>query len=260
MFPEASGTGYSFEPRLDGAEQRFLGDSSGVSFIRAAIELAREQGILKLTAADELSKVTNGLELGKLTCLSREMGSQTWPSPEEAKILFDIFDRSQFQSAIIGLEEFEEYQQSFLDPISPQNVRAGAALRMTFANALYIVGQTERSSITSKSAETYYEETVGLLSQILPIKDLVTLQIVLLILQFSLANPRKPVAWHLLGYALRLSASLGLHQSDGFDDDLLVPTEVNIRRRLFWTLYRIDRAVGNTLGRQVNLILLISRF
>lgn len=248
---------YASDLRLDEPGRRFLGDSSGLFFIRAAVELAQDQGILRSDSSEEKHFPAHSAILDSLTCLVDDSTSHIWPSSAEAQMLFAVFNRTQFQGEIVSQEEFDEYQHTFAEAGSPQAIRAGAALRMIFAIAMFVIGADESSSLAGKSAESYYEHTLGLLPHILPVKDLVSLQIVLLILKFSLANPKKPIVWHLLGYALRLSATLGLHRSDELDQPAQITAAVNLRRRLFWAVYSIDRAVGNTLGRWASSILSI---
>lgn len=89
-----------------------------------------------------------------------------------------------------------------------------------------------------------------------------SLQAILLLALYSLMRPAVPGVWYVLGSALRLCIDLGLHYegsvksksslsdptnfngSASFD-----PVTVDLRRRLFWCTYALDRQVCVYLGR-----------
>ncbi|KAG5360165.1 Pyrimidine pathway regulatory protein 1 [Yarrowia sp. B02] len=74
------------------------------------------------------------------------------------------------------------------------------------------------------------------------------LQAMLVLCLYSIMRPTSPGVWYTLSMALRLCIDLGLHietasnkVSDGFDLDM--------RRRLFWCTYMLDRQICVYLGR-----------
>jgi hypothetical protein len=240
----AAPSDYPFD-RLD---HRFLGDSSGMAFIRAAVDLARSQGVLGYIPKSAHSEQDGAVHLHNLSSIMIDPTQSIQPSRVDSEALFNVFDRIQIQYSVINAREFRQCLDSYYDlgpQGSPQSI---AIVNMVFALSLYTLGRRERNSTALKRADSYYEQTLALLHQILPLKGLDTLQVILLILQFSLANPQQPVLWHLLGSALRMSTTLGLHNSQNEDGEIY-DYQTNLRRRLFWSLYGIDRAVGNTLGR-----------
>lgn len=247
--PSATWQADSSQTRAQQPERRFLGASSGLTFIRAAVDLARDEGILKLAPTDEAQMSSKDIHLSQLSCLDDDALLPKWPSAADADVLFDVFEQSQVVFMILSRQECKDYEATFGNTDSPRDVQVGAVLRAVFAIALFTIGQTERSAAALKGAEVYHEQTLKSLPKILPSHDLTTLQIVLLVLQFSLANPQKPIVWHLLGNALRLATSLGLHRLKESADQLGPAVDINLRKRLFWSLYSIDRAVGNSLGR-----------
>ena len=101
------------------------------------------------------------------------------------------------------------------------------------------------------------------------------LQAVLLLAGFALLRPVAPGLWYITGVAVRLGIDLGLHYEDGaMIDDASAPgqmqragsTELNpqgidskergwrewirdLRRRLWWCVYSVDRLVSTCVGR-----------
>ncbi|CCF60137.1 hypothetical protein KAFR_0J00690 [Kazachstania africana CBS 2517] len=69
----------------------------------------------------------------------------------------------------------------------------------------------------------------------------------LLLADYSIMRPSVPGVWYLMGSVLRLTVDLGLHSeilNSNYD-----PFTREIRRRLFWSVYALDRQVCSYFGR-----------
>lgn len=75
------------------------------------------------------------------------------------------------------------------------------------------------------------------------------LQSFLLLTQYSLMRPCTPGAWYLVGTCVRLCQDLGLHNETVYlcNDDFYI---VDMKRRLFWCCYSLDRQISIYFGRQ----------
>ena len=75
------------------------------------------------------------------------------------------------------------------------------------------------------------------------------LQSLLLLTQYSLMRPCTPGAWYLIGTCVRLCQDLGLHNETIYlhSDDYYI---VDMKRRLFWCCYSLDRQISIYFGRQ----------
>lgn len=94
-----------------------------------------------------------------------------------------------------------------------------------------------------RSAAQRFTEHVWLLAD-----KLETLQGMLLLTAYLLMRPAVPGVWYVLGLALRLCVGLELHlELGGFRR--LPPFVQDMRRRLFWCTYLLDRQVCVYLGR-----------
>ncbi|KAF2793925.1 hypothetical protein K505DRAFT_325115 [Melanomma pulvis-pyrius CBS 109.77] len=227
----------------------YLGDSSGLVFIRSCINLAKSQGILNPSARMPHVRRPMAIKLGQLPELSPPDDGipLTQRTMEE---LFGVFSDCQSQHPLLNELEFHAYMKLFLEQNAEIKHLATGCIHMVFAISLNVLGKAERNTTASKLAEIYYQKVLRGLQLILYPPSLQSLQVILLVLHFSLSNPQQPVVWHLVGHALRSSIALGLHRDVPAD----VPSaEADLRRRLFWSLYSIDRAVGNTLGRPTGL-------
>jgi hypothetical protein len=89
-----------------------------------------------------------------------------------------------------------------------------------------------------------------------------SLQAILLLALYSLMRPAVPGVWYVLGSALRLCIDLGLHYEGSVKSKSSLsdptnfngtanfdPITVDLRRRLFWCTYALDRQVCVYLGR-----------
>lgn len=82
--------------------------------------------------------------------------------------------------------------------------------------------------------------------------DLAGLQITLLILQYATINPRRANVWILSGAAMRSCLELGLHREPPKSSSL-DPLTLDLRRRVFWCAYGMDRAVCSALQRPLSI-------
>ncbi|KAF4587488.1 positive regulator of purine utilization [Ophiocordyceps camponoti-floridani] len=79
------------------------------------------------------------------------------------------------------------------------------------------------------------------------------LQAVLLLANFALLRPVPPGLWYITGVAVRLAVDLGLHREDGGDagpgSEPRRAWMRDMRRRLWWCTYSLDRLVSTCVGR-----------
>ncbi|KAL4898198.1 fungal-specific transcription factor domain-containing protein [Aspergillus ambiguus] len=87
--------------------------------------------------------------------------------------------------------------------------------------------------------------------RLLPLDGVEGLQIVLLLAIYASCRPTGSSQWHLLGIAMRLCIDMGLHRHN--PDWNFAPDEWDIRQRLFWVTYAMDRTVCFNLGRPLTL-------
>ncbi|KAI1440175.1 fungal-specific transcription factor domain-containing protein [Annulohypoxylon stygium] len=84
--------------------------------------------------------------------------------------------------------------------------------------------------------------------------DIAWLQTILLILLYATVFPRSANVWVLSGAAMRAYLELGLHREPS--DELLVdgmdPETLQLRRRVFWAAYCMDRSICSALQRPLS--------
>ncbi len=95
--------------------------------------------------------------------------------------------------------------------------------------------------------EDHHTAALKLLDEILQLHDLRTVQTLMLLAIHCLRAPQGPGAWTYVGLAMRVAIDLGIHRRTA---TIRQPSLANeLKKRLFWSCYNLDRQVSITLGR-----------
>ncbi|KAL8995126.1 MAG: hypothetical protein Q9188_006886, partial [Gyalolechia gomerana] len=73
--------------------------------------------------------------------------------------------------------------------------------------------------------------------------SLQAIQMMLLLVQYSMRDPRHFDSWYLAGAAARMTVDLGLHQ-DPPKSAKMKESQLDLRRRIFYSVYSLDRATS----------------
>lgn len=113
------------------------------------------------------------------------------------------------------------------------------AIGSTAYCSVSLVDETESVRFFNK-AMTYFESVMGY-------GDLAALEALMLQVSFSFFNKIGPNTWFLVGVAARMAIGMGLHASDTYKS--LAVDVAEYQKRLFFSLYMMDRVVSVALGR-----------
>ncbi|KAK9466780.1 fungal-specific transcription factor domain-containing protein [Lipomyces arxii] len=147
---------------------------------------------------------------------------------------------------------------------SPETQRALYFLNLIFAIAVAVHQQQYPALL----CESYHTAAMKHIEPVFASPDrLESLQCILLLGQYSIMRPAVPGVWYVLGVALRLCVDLGLHVEGGVkswsgtniapkngqgslkESERVSARILDLRRRLFWCTYAMDRQVCVYLGR-----------
>jgi hypothetical protein len=112
------------------------------------------------------------------------------------------------------------------------------------------IGSTTHSSITLAEetvSRSYYETAMSYFEESMDHGDIVALEAIMLQVSYSFFNQLGPNTWFLVGTAARLAVGMGLHCDHTLQD--LSSVQIERRKRLFFSVYMMDRLVSITLGR-----------
>lgn len=114
---------------------------------------------------------------------------------------------------------------------------------ITMATAL-LIGSSDETQ-----AREFYRASQSTLSLALQNEDLSSVGALLSLALYTMFATAGPSVWHVLGAAMRLAISLGLHKAR--PSASLVEQEM--AKRAFWSLYNLDRLISSTLGRPLGI-------
>jgi hypothetical protein len=92
----------------------------------------------------------------------------------------------------------------------------------------------------------HYDAALTHLGEILQFHDIRSIITLLLLAIYCLRAPGGPGAWTYIGLAMSICIDLGLHRRTRKER---LDVETEIRKRIFWTCYFLDRQVSIVLGR-----------
>ncbi|KAM0095700.1 hypothetical protein ACP6JD_000812 [Aspergillus fumigatus] len=107
-----------------------------------------------------------------------------------------------------------------------------------------LIGSADEAQI-----DEFYRASQQTLSLALQNEDLAAVRALLSLALYTMFATTGPSVWHVLGTAMRLATSLGLHKMRSSAS--LVEEEM--AKRAFWSLYNLDRLIASTLGRPLGI-------
>lgn len=125
-------------------------------------------------------------------------------------------------------------------------------ITMLCANACAVKSRHEPHFVAIGDA--YYNEASRHVEEVTSEVCGESLQALLLLIVYCLFHPQKGDIWKLLDFACRLSMELGYHREQAIDpNNPLDERQRGLRRSCFWSLYTIERIVGQLFGRTSDL-------
>ncbi|GAQ03136.1 hypothetical protein ALT_0457 [Aspergillus lentulus] len=165
------------------------------------------------------------------------------PSLEEAeRIAGNYFDSMGYQYPFLSRPDF----MALLRHIYAGGVPTPEdhySYHITIAIAL-LIGSADDAQISE-----FYRASQQTLSLALQNEDLAAVRALLSLALYTMFATSGPSVWHVLGTAMRLATSLGLHKMRSSASLM----EEEMAKRAFWSLYNLDRLIASTLGRPLGI-------
>ncbi|KAF3052577.1 hypothetical protein E8E11_008578 [Didymella keratinophila] len=224
----------------DTDESKFLGPSSGITITRLVMQLAKQ-----FTESKTISEIVPHARQKSIKATFEQEDerptSKVYPlsSCSTAKALhpmYPIFHEPTFT------QDVEDVYNGSTDPY--QNY----CLRMVIAISLQKM-DTQYAGL----ADSYYLAALKYFEAAIKPMNLKTLQCFGLVAGYSLLTPTRTAVYYIIGLGMRLCQALGLHEEKtvtrGPGGRPADPLEVDMRRRLFWSLLTMDYGLSHSLGR-----------
>ncbi|KAM5341196.1 hypothetical protein ACJ41O_015305 [Fusarium nematophilum] len=169
---------------------------------------------------------------------------------EDGLSLVDVFfDRRWPQYPVLHRPTFME--QHFILLTTGQ---IGNKLSSFQVNMVLAIGASEmaRSNCAaSASHHSFFQAAVRDLDNVLAAEDMDCIQCLLLLCIFGSNEPQSVNLWYTVGLALRLAVGIDLHRRETLACRSLL--EAEMCKRLFWSLYAMDRSISISLGRPLGI-------
>ncbi|XXH00784.1 hypothetical protein Hte_007135 [Hypoxylon texense] len=122
-----------------------------------------------------------------------------------------------------------------------------------FVYAVAAVGALTNADSGDTLPEGLYASAETLFEHVMRLNSLESIQAILCCAMYSIRSPVGVSVWTLSGLALRQCIELGLHRKIPWSKVEHNVLKSQMRRRVFWCSYNLDRAVAITLGRPVGI-------
>ncbi|OAL03760.1 hypothetical protein IQ06DRAFT_314515 [Phaeosphaeriaceae sp. SRC1lsM3a] len=241
----------------DTDESKFLGPSSGITITRLVMQLAKQftesksiseiipharATSIKTTFTQEDKRPTS-----KIYPLVSDVAAEELPNRELTNLLVDLFYCKVHPMYPIFHEptfskEVDDVYNGSTDPY------LNYCLRMVIAISLQKM-DTQYAGL----ADSYYLAALTYFEAAIKPMNLKTLQCFALVAGYSLLTPTRTAVYYIVGLGVRLCQALGLHEEKtitlGPGGRRADPLEIDMRRRLFWSLLTMDYGLSHSLGR-----------
>ncbi|EXJ85720.1 hypothetical protein A1O1_06088 [Capronia coronata CBS 617.96] len=239
------------------AEPYFLGSTSGFSLARMVHAILSSSFSAASTEQLDVSPrhPQSLFQLGNDWAAVEQAGAQLSFPPKHiseqlvAMYINRIHSRYPVLDKMALLQTCERREE--LDPSIPSDCMKLFAHHMVIA-----IGARNFELISSPLAdvvpEAHYAAALRYLDAPLQVHGLESVQALLLLAIFSVRTSGSSGTlggWHVLGLAMRMAVELGLHRKSKPRDRRFDPYQRELRKRVFWTAYILDRTLCITLGR-----------
>lgn len=121
-------------------------------------------------------------------------------------------------------------------------------------NMVYAIGALNlrlTEDYKDTSPEQFYVFAMQHVASVREASPIQNIEATVLLILYHLRSESRNGLWHLTGLAMRTVTEVGLHREASTKG--LPPFEVQLRRRLFWSVYALESILAGTLGRPISL-------
>ncbi|KAI5805925.1 fungal-specific transcription factor domain-containing protein [Geopyxis carbonaria] len=105
-----------------------------------------------------------------------------------------------------------------------------------------------RDSTAAHNAACFVKSALEHADSVISPSEIKGVQATLLLVQYSMLEPAHFNSWYLIGVASRIMIDIGLHQ-EPLELSKRKPAEMDLRRRIFYCVYTLDRSISMVLQR-----------
>ncbi|EXJ91784.1 hypothetical protein A1O3_00334 [Capronia epimyces CBS 606.96] len=227
--------------RSAGAEPHYFGAASAYSFTKmfsASLRAVRTKG-----PGMTMSGIADNTVQARARATLAPLPSRAYTSMLTSAYFEQVHPQFPFLHRPTYLQWEEEVMTACESGYTPDPTKA------FFVFALCAVGVLTGPLAGGSLPEGLYASAENLMEHVMQLNTLESIQAILCCAMYSIRSPVGVSLWLLSGLALRQCTELGLHRKIPWYRVDSNPLKTQIRRRVFWCCYNLDRAMSITLGR-----------
>lgn len=235
------------------ASGRYIGASSNITMGKIIGSLVRRKDSVMLDLRSDNEDEPSPRSLYQ-PLVSNSLGSG---SDDQARLMQDpICDKLLLAYLKHMSLRWPLMRTSFIRALHQRRESLTAPYELVVLHLIYAIGGRfleTTGQLGAFSSEDHHAAAMRHLDDVLGLANIRTVEVLLLLSLHSLRAPKGPGAWAYVGQAMRLCIELGLHRRTKvrglpkMRDFTLASLEM--RKRVFWTAYCVDRQVSIILGR-----------
>ncbi|CAI7653594.1 unnamed protein product [Penicillium glandicola] len=231
--------------RAAGGEPHYFGASSALSFTKVFSATLRAVCVKG-----------PGLTMSGIPDIPTQYRSDTAPAPLPDRELMTMlttafFEQVHPQFPFLHRPTYLQWEEEVMKACHTGSTPD--PIHLFFVYAVGAIGALTVSRTDTRLPEGLYASAECLFEHVIKFNTLKSIQAILCCAMYSIRSPVGVSTWTLSGLALRQCVEMGLHRKilwSKVDSNVL---KTQMRRRIFWCCYNLDRAVAVTLGRPVGI-------
>lgn len=226
-----------------GGEPAYVGSASGFS-------LATNLGqMVQATVWNKAMAATMGQTQGKPMSLADLKRQSAGPPNDEmgGRILDAYFTRLHLRYPFLDRSDIlERHSNRFIQNTSSTQDQFGTfKIFMIYAIGATMLKLTEQYEYIQP--ENFFMTALQYISAARESNSVHNIEAMTLLVLYNLRSPSNSGIWYMIGLAMRTCVDLGLHREAYYGK--VTPYEGQLRRRLFWTVYFLERVIAVSVGR-----------
>lgn len=148
-------------------------------------------------------------------------------------------------------EEIYQMHSRRLQPVAPMRAARWKSSKLFMVYAIGAATCRVSENQPSITASDLFRTALRLKPPVTELRSLQSIEAMMLLIMYNLRIPNSSNIWYMIGLAMRTAIDLGLHREENYLQ--LKPDEAQSRRRVFWSVYVMDRSIARLLDRPFNI-------
>jgi hypothetical protein len=175
-------------------------------------------------------------------------GLYPYPQPAQAQRLFSVFfNRMHTKWPILDRTVYEKVYDRQYDQVSLPIIER-SILHLIYAIAARFLQLTKQQGV-DVDPEAHFAAAIEKMDYIMERHNTSTVQFLTLLAVYGQRSPYGAGVWSQVRYAMTLCVELGMHRKPTNNSPQRDPRDLELRRRIFWSCYCLDRLTSMLLGR-----------